>query len=108
MSKGKPTPKTLSKYGRLHFDDKDDNVDVESFFNKIKQIENGTALRKQMITGKNVVPQRLFSNDKAVKIKQRKISRPKAKVIMPAKNKKGWKLMKITDLLPEKYVKKGK
>lgn len=31
---------------------------------------------------------------------------PKAKVVVPAKNKKGWKLVKIADLLPEKYVKK--
>ena len=33
---------------------------------------------------------------------------PKAKVVVPADNKKGWKLMKIAELLPEKYVKKGK
>jgi len=32
----------------------------------------------------------------------------KAKVVMPADNKKGWKLEKIADLLPEKYVKKEK
>ena len=31
---------------------------------------------------------------------------PKAKVVVPADNKKGWKLMKIADLLPEKYVKR--
>ena len=31
----------------------------------------------------------------------------KAKVVVPAQNKKGWKLMKIAELLPEKYVKKG-
>lgn len=31
---------------------------------------------------------------------------PKAKVVMPAKNKKGWELIKITDLIPHKYVKK--
>ena len=33
---------------------------------------------------------------------------PKAKVIIPADNKKGWKLMKIAELLPEKYEKKEK
>ena len=33
---------------------------------------------------------------------------PKAKVIMPTDNKKGWKLVKIADLIPEKYVKKEK
>lgn len=33
---------------------------------------------------------------------------PKAKVMVPADNKKGWKLMKIAELLPEKYVKKDK
>ena len=33
---------------------------------------------------------------------------PKAKIVMPENNKKGWKLMKISDLLPEKYTKKGK
>ncbi len=33
---------------------------------------------------------------------------PKAKVVMPANNKKGWKLMKISELIPEKYVKKAK
>jgi len=33
---------------------------------------------------------------------------PKAKVIMPADNKKGWALVKITDLIPGKYVKKEK
>ena len=31
---------------------------------------------------------------------------PKAKVVMPADNKKGWQLVKITDLIPGKYVKK--
>ncbi|MBQ3695568.1 MAG: cytidine deaminase [Alphaproteobacteria bacterium] len=31
---------------------------------------------------------------------------PKAKVIMPADNKKGWELVKIADLIPGKYVKK--
>ena len=31
---------------------------------------------------------------------------PKAKVAVPADNKKGWKLMKISELLPEKYVRK--
>jgi len=31
---------------------------------------------------------------------------PKAKVIVPASNKKGWKVMKIAELLPEKYEKK--
>ena len=30
----------------------------------------------------------------------------KARVIMPANNKKGWELIKIVDLIPEKYVKK--
>ena len=30
----------------------------------------------------------------------------KAKVIMPASNKKGWELVKIEDLIPKKYVKK--
>ncbi len=30
---------------------------------------------------------------------------PKAKVIVPDDNKKGWKTMKISDLLPEKYTK---
>ena len=33
---------------------------------------------------------------------------PKAKVVMPADNKKGWELVKIADLLPGKYVKKDK
>ena len=33
---------------------------------------------------------------------------PKAKVVMPADNKKGWQLMKISELLPEKYVKKDR
>ena len=33
---------------------------------------------------------------------------PKAKVVMPADNKKGWELIKIADLLPGKYVKKEK
>lgn len=33
---------------------------------------------------------------------------PKAKVVVPANNKKGWKIMKIADLLPEKYVKKDR
>lgn len=33
---------------------------------------------------------------------------PKAKVIMPAENKKGWELVKIADLIPGKYVKKEK
>lgn len=33
---------------------------------------------------------------------------PKAKVVMPADNKKGWELVKIADLLPGKYVKKEK
>ena len=33
---------------------------------------------------------------------------PKAKVVVPADNKKGWKLMKIAELLPEKYTKKEK
>ncbi len=33
---------------------------------------------------------------------------PKAKVIIPADNKKGWELVKIADLLPGKYVKKEK
>ena len=33
---------------------------------------------------------------------------PKAKVVVPADNKKGWKLMKIAELLPEKYTKKTK
>ena len=31
---------------------------------------------------------------------------PKAKVIMPADNRKGWELVKIADLIPNKYVKK--
>ncbi len=31
---------------------------------------------------------------------------PKSKVVIPADTKKGWKLMKIEELLPEKYVKK--
>ena len=33
---------------------------------------------------------------------------PKAKVVMPADNKQGWKVVKIADLIPEKYTKKGK
>ena len=33
---------------------------------------------------------------------------PKAKVVMPTENKKGWELVKIADLLPGKYVKKEK
>ena len=33
---------------------------------------------------------------------------PKAKVVIPADNKKGWKLVKIADLIPEKYTKKEK
>ena len=33
---------------------------------------------------------------------------PKAKVVVSAPNKKGWKLMSIADLLPEKYTKKEK
>jgi len=31
---------------------------------------------------------------------------PKAKVVMAADNKKGWKLVKIADLIPEKYTKR--
>ena len=31
---------------------------------------------------------------------------PHASVIVPARNKKGWKVVKIADLLPEKYVKR--
>ena len=31
---------------------------------------------------------------------------PKAKVVMPADNKKGWQLVKIADLIPGKYEKK--
>ncbi len=33
---------------------------------------------------------------------------PKAKVIMPADNKKGWTLEKIANLIPDKYTKKEK
>jgi len=33
---------------------------------------------------------------------------PRAKVVMPADNKKGWEVAKIADLLPGKYVKKEK
>ena len=33
---------------------------------------------------------------------------PKAKVVMPATNKKGWELVKIADLIPGKYQKKEK
>ena len=33
---------------------------------------------------------------------------PKAKVVIPAQNKKGWKLVKIADLIPENYTKKEK
>ena len=32
----------------------------------------------------------------------------KAKIVIPTDNKKGWKLMKIADLIPEKYTKKEK
>ena len=33
---------------------------------------------------------------------------PKAKVVMPADNKKGWQVVKIADLIPGKYTKKEK
>ena len=33
---------------------------------------------------------------------------PHAKIIVPFSNKKGWKLMKISELLPEKYIKQDK
>ena len=33
---------------------------------------------------------------------------PKAKVVMPADNKKGWELVKIMDLIPGKYTKRKK
>ena len=33
---------------------------------------------------------------------------PKAKVVIPDTGKRGWKLVKITELIPEKYMKKEK
>ena len=76
--------KALSKFGKLHFDEKDEKEldDIESILSEIRSIDSGNSVPTKKRKSMSRISQRLLNNEK-VKRKSHKLTKPRTK---PKKN----------------------